>query len=293
LSRTVPIAVIIPTYSRGLAVLSVLEKLQHCDPQPAETWIHIDLADGRLERELHDRFPQVRVLTSSVRLGPGGGRHRCLLACTTPYAVSFDDDSYPVDHDFFARIERLFSLHPRAAIFGANIWHRFEPAKVRTDNLVPSPSYIGCGYAIRLAAYKEVRGYLPRPVPYGMEESDLSLQLFAVGWRVFESHELLVFHDTELKHHQTSEVTAGTVVNVALYAFLNYPFSSWGLGLLQVANKIHFCIRMGRLRGILSGIVGIPRECFRFRQYRKPVDRGTLKKFIHFCRTGIAPACYR
>jgi hypothetical protein len=29
------------------------------------------------------------------------GRHRCLLACKPPFAVSFDDDSYPVDSDFF------------------------------------------------------------------------------------------------------------------------------------------------------------------------------------------------
>ena len=95
LTNTIPIAVIIPTYNRGLAVISVLNKIQECDPKPVEIWIHIDLSDGRLEDELAKRFPDIRILTSSIRLGPGGGRHRCLLACTTPYAVSFDDDSYP------------------------------------------------------------------------------------------------------------------------------------------------------------------------------------------------------
>src|SRR5262249_5767843 len=99
-----PVAVTIPTYNRGSKVISVLEKIQKCDPQPAEIWVHVDLGDSILERELIRRFPKVGVLSSPVRLGPGGGRHRCLLSCNAPYAVSFDDDSYPVDTDFFHHV---------------------------------------------------------------------------------------------------------------------------------------------------------------------------------------------
>jgi len=128
--------VIIPTYNRGLTVTRALKKIDKCDPKPAEIWTHIDLSDGTLEGVLREQFPDVRVLTSPVRLGPGGGRHRCLVACGTPYAVSFDDDSYPVDPDFFFSTERLFCEYPRAAIFGARIWHRHECEKVRTASLV-------------------------------------------------------------------------------------------------------------------------------------------------------------
>jgi GT2 family glycosyltransferase len=147
LPNTVPIAVVIPTYNRGTAVLSVLEKIGQCDPGPAEIWVHIDMADGSLESELHRQFPNVRVLSASKRLGCSGGRHRCLLACTTPYAASFDDDSYPVDKDFFGRVEQLFLAHPQAAVLGASIWHRHEAEKARTDKLFPTPSFIGCGHA--------------------------------------------------------------------------------------------------------------------------------------------------
>ena len=288
MAGTVPIAVIIPTYNRGMAVLSALEKIEKCEPRPAETWIHIDVSDGLLERELNRRFPKVGVLTSSVRLGPGGGRHRCLLACSTPYAVSFDDDSYPVDSDFFSSVERLFSEHPKAAVFGASIWHRFEPEKDLTEQLISLPSYIGCGYAIRLIAYRQVRGYLARPVPYGMEECDLSLQLFATGWQIYEAQGLRVFHDTDLKHHQSAEITSGVISNVGLFAFLNYPIIGWGWGLLQVANKVAFCIWMGRVRGIFSGILRIPADCYRYRRYRKPISWKIVKRFLHFSRTGVS-----
>lgn len=286
MDSTTPVTVIIPTYKRGMAVLSVLDKIQACDPKPAEILVHIDLSDGQLEGELNRRFPKVRVLTSPVRLGPGGGRHRCLLASNTPYAASFDDDSYPVDSDFFSSVERLFLEHPRVAIFEASIWHRHERSKARSPSLVTIPSYIGCGYAIRLAAYKQVRGHLPRQVPYGMEELDLSLQLFEAGWPIYQAGELRVFHDTELKHHQSPEITSGSIANVGLYAFLHYPIIGWGWGLLQLANKIGYCIRMGRIGGICSGIFNIPRDCYRYRQYRRPIQWQTLKAFLYFGRTG-------
>ena len=139
-----------------MAVLSVLAKIQECDPQPAEIWVHVDLGDGTLERELDRRFPNVSVLTSPTRQGPGGGRHRCLLACAAPYAVSFDDDSYPVDLDFFSTVERLFFEHPDAAILGAKIWHRHESEIARAKELACVPSYIGCGHAVRLAVFRFV-----------------------------------------------------------------------------------------------------------------------------------------
>jgi hypothetical protein len=120
-----------------------------------------------------------------------------------------------------------------------------------------------------------------------MEESDLSLQLFAAGWQIYEAGSLRVFHDTDLKYHQAPEITSGLIENVGLYAFLHYPPIGWGLGLAQIVNKVAYCIRVGRLRGIWSGICRIPIECYRNRCYRKPVAWATLRRFLHFRRTGV------
>ena len=197
MAKKAPVAVVIPTYNRGSAVISVLDKVLACDPQPAEIWVHIDQNDGVLERHLMERFPGVHILTSAGRLGPGGGRHRCLLACGAPYAVSLDDDSWPVDADFFAAIDPLFSSYPRAAIFGASIWHRAEAEICRSRAVRRVASYVGCGHAVRVAAYRDIRGYLARPMAYAIEESDVGLQLFVRGWQVFSAEELRVYHDTD------------------------------------------------------------------------------------------------
>src|SRR4051812_43326187 len=122
--QTAPVAVVIPTYNRGAAIFSALERIKACEPGPAEIWIHIDLSDGALEHELSIKYPDVSVLTSASRIGPGGGRHQCLLKCRSPYAASFDDDSFPIDVDFFETVCRLFLENPRAGILGARVQHR-------------------------------------------------------------------------------------------------------------------------------------------------------------------------
>jgi GT2 family glycosyltransferase len=282
---SVPIAVVIPTFNRGDAVLLTLKRVFACRPTPAEVWVHIDGGDDRLAASLARQYPAVRVLASPARLGPGGGRDRCLKACSTPYAVSFDDDSYPFDPDFFAVAFELLNENPQAAIINASIWHRHQPVKPREARLTRCVSYTGCGHAIRLSAYRDIRGYLPRPVAYGMEESDIALQLFAAGWTMLESGQLRVFHDTELRHHDSAEIVAGTAANVALFVFLNYPVLLWSWGLVQLGNFVGYCLRAGRSGGLLSGLSRIPADCYRHRAYRQPVALSTVVKFLRLRRS--------
>jgi hypothetical protein len=53
---------------------------------------------------------------------------------------------------------------------------------------------------------------------YGMEESDLSLELFAAGQKIYEAEDLRVFHDSDLKHHHSAEVTSAAITNVGLHS---------------------------------------------------------------------------
>lgn len=202
-----------------------------------------------------------------------------------PYAVSFDDNSYPVDRDFFSEVEPLFVRYPGAAILGASIWHRHEPQPARVEVVVPAAGYTGCGYAIRVAAYRQVRGTLALPVAYGMEETDLSIQFFASGWNIYDVGQLRVLHDTDLKHHASCAINAGSITNTGLFVFLHYPISHWGFGLLQVANRVVYLIRVKRYRGIFSGIAQIPVDCYRHRRFRRPLDWVTIKRFLDFRHT--------
>src|SRR5438309_1311228 len=155
----------IPTFGRGLRVLETLTRLAQCDPPPAEMIVHVDRSDGEIERELAVRFPMVRLLSSLENVGPGGGRHRCLLACTQPFFASFDDDSWPLDRDFFAQVTTLFESHTRAAVLAASIYFSGEVVQERAPEVKIVSDYTGCGYAIRDDAYLQTAGHIDRSYP--------------------------------------------------------------------------------------------------------------------------------
>jgi len=171
-------------------------------------------------------------------------------------------------------------VHPEAGVIGATIWHRNEPAKLRDDIFLRKADFTGCGHALRVSAYHETRGYLPRPNAYGMEETDLSIQLFAKGWKIFQTSELRVFHDTELTHHESPEITADTIANVALFAFLHYPLWGWPRGSLQVVNRVVYSLKMRRITGIFAGLRRIPRVCLNLRRYRAPLPWHVIRGFL-------------
>jgi hypothetical protein len=54
----------------------------------------------------------------------------------------------------------------------------------------------------------------------------------------------------------------------------------WGWGLLQLGHRVLYAMRMGRFRGICSGLLQIPIECYRNRKYRNALAWPTLKRFI-------------
>jgi GT2 family glycosyltransferase len=289
--QTAPVAVIIPTYGRGKRVFKTLDVVMRCDPRPEEIWVHVDGSDGRLEEDIKEYFPSVRVISSAHRVGPGGGRHRCIQRTSMPLAVSFDDDSYPYDVDFFSVVVSLFAEHPEAAVIGGSIWHRQENELARRNSFLQKPSFTGCGHAVRISAYNAVAGYVARSIAYGLEETDLSLQLFARKYKIYESGDLRVFHDTELQHHQDEETVQYVVANTALLAFLRYPIWLWVWGLLQLGSTVAYCLKVGRWRGIVPGVLRIPRDCLTFRRSRRCIPSTELIRYFRLRRAFKGEGC--
>lgn len=287
-SSVSPITVGIPTYGRGDRVGATLQRILACEPRPAEIIVHFDGGDefaGTILRQ----FPGVRVITSSTRVGPGGGRHRCLMAARHPIFVTFDDDSYPVDAGFFREVMRILAAHADVAVLEAVITHRGQVMAEASAVEQEAITYTGCGHAMRCEAYRAVSGYVDQANAYGIEEADVSLQLHAAGWKILRCRSLRVFHDTALQHHVRPEIVAHTVQNVALLAFLRYPVALWPRGGLQFANKIWDSIARRRFRGIGAGVFGVPAVLWRFRASRRPLHSGAVRSYHESCRALAQP----
>ena len=277
--RRCPVTVGIPTYRRSAQLQQSLEAIARCDPAPAETIIHVDGGDAATRAALERDFPHVRPLGSSERVGPGGGRNRIVAAASHSLVASFDDDSYPCERDYFARLEALFAQYPQAAVLAALIVHRGEREDAATEAW--TADFVGCGCAYRREAFLQTSGYLCLPLAYGMEEADLALRLNALGWQILKTPQLRVFHNTQLEHHNQPAVTAASIANQALLAYLRYPALLWGLGLLQCLNRIRWLLRHGRRRGVLQGIRQIPGLLYRHRQQRQALTARSIWHYRH------------
>jgi GT2 family glycosyltransferase len=281
------ISAIVTAYERVEQTLATLRVIDNCNPAPDEILVHVD--DNRVVCVLaiREAFPNVRVLLSNERVGPGGGRNKLMAAATHDFVASFDDDSYPIDSDFFARAQQLFAKHEDASVICAALYHRGETIALDERNAAWTADFSGGACVFRRSAFLEAGGYVPLPVAYGMEEVDLALRLHARGGRILTSSWLRVFHDTDLQRHGDPRVTAGSIANLALLAYLRYPVSLWLVGLGQCVNRVVWLLRHGRRRGIWRGVTMIPAHLRAHRQYRLPLAVSEVKSYLALRRAPL------
>lgn len=267
------VSALVTAYLRTEATLDTLDRLSRLSPAPDETLVHVDGGRQEVANAIAERFPAVCLTVSADRVGPGGARNKLLAQCRAPYAVSFDDDSYPIDADFCDRVVKLFEDYPQAAVLAADVFHQDE-------NISGPPlsgprwvdSFPGGGCAYRRSIFLSTAGYVPLPVAYGMEEVDLSLRLIDQGHGILHVPALRVFHDTDRARHADPEVTAASIANLALLAYLRYPPAYWWLGIAQLASRLVWLIGAGRIAGIAAGIAAIPGHLLKYRHHRAPVS---------------------
>lgn len=283
-----PISVVIPTYRRIDKLLAALEHIRACSPSPAEIIVHIDGNDDVTELALQNsQANDISIIKSKNQQGPGGGRNKAIAQTKHEIVASFDDDSYPIDKDYFARLLQLFEQFPKAAVIGAAIYHIGETVESDEQTAQWEHSFIGCGCAYRKSVFQSVEGYVPIPIAYGMEEVDLSLRLHHANWGVLVSPWLRVFHNTQLEHHSSAKVTAASISNQAMITYLRYPPSLWWIGLGQCLSRIIWLSRHNRRDGILKGIIDIPKAAYLQRTSRRVVSSKSLKSFLELKKQTI------
>ncbi|MBY0493707.1 MAG: glycosyltransferase [Cyanobacteria bacterium] len=277
---TVPITAIVTGYRRVDDLLKTIRILRGCEPAPAEIIVHIDAAQRDTAAAVTREFADLQVLVSEDRVGPGGGRNKMVAAASHGFVASFDDDSYPIDRDYFGRIAQAFRDFPGAWVVDSHVFHLNEAIEPDTTASEWVADFSGGGCAYRRERYLQTGGYVPLPTAYGMEEVDFGLRLHALGGRVLRSGRLRVFHNTDLSHHADPAITSASIVNLALLTYLRYPLSMWAIGAAQCANRIQWLLRHGRRRGVWSGLVSIPSAIAEHRRERDPLPRRAVRSFL-------------
>jgi GT2 family glycosyltransferase len=286
---TAPVTAIVCAYQRIGQTLETLRRLEGCRPRPDELLVHVDGNEVACVSAVRASFPQVGVVASETLIGPGGGRDKLVSAARNELIASFDDDSYPIDIDYFSRVRFLAEAFPDAALLAATIFHRDEALTVEEKVITRTASFGAGGVVFRRSEFLAAGGFVPLVVAYGMEEEDLVLRLLDRGRTLLHCRWLRVFHDSDRSHHNSAFITSGTIANIALLAWLRYPARYWPYGVLQVANRCIWCMWVGRRRGIISGLTQIPGHLWKHRHLRAPVSPQAVQCKFAARRAGELP----
>lgn len=281
------ITAIVTAYERIEQTLATLRVIQSCTPAPDEILVHVDANKVECLKAIRNEFPTVRILHGDERLGPGGGRNKLVDAAQSEFVASFDDDSYPIDSDYFERAVKLFEEFPDASVICAALYHIGDSIGLDERSAQWTADYAGGACIFRRQAFLDAGGYVPLRVAYGMEEVDLALRLHSRGGRILNTPWLRVFHNTDLRHHADPRVTAGSIANLALLTYLRYPASLWVVGAGQCANRLLWLVRHGRYRGILKGVTMIPAHLRAHHSYRQPLSKRDVRSYLALRRAPV------
>jgi glycosyltransferase involved in cell wall biosynthesis/GT2 family glycosyltransferase len=305
--QRVAISAIVTAYERPDMILRTVRCLKECQPAPSEILVHVDGDQTALAEQLREAFPDITVLASKERLGPGGARNLLLRSAKEELVASFDDDSRPVSPDYFQRAFAAAQTFPDAAVLTATLLDGSEDAVSASERPSHVATFAGGACVYRKSIFFETTGYVPLALAYGMEEVDLSLRLHAIGKRVVHVPDLRVVHEAPLKnvrrivfnrfwprlvtaqdpgHRDTREIAAGTVANLALLPFLRYPVVLWPYGTAQCLHKVLELMCNGRTREALAGLWSIPGHLWRHRHERAPLTVAQVRSYLRLRRHG-------
>jgi glycosyltransferase involved in cell wall biosynthesis len=183
-SKELTVAVMITTRNRCDELRATLQRVLACQPAPDEILICADGCTDGTSEMVKQEFPICMLLENDVARGSVFSRDRLVRAAEADVVVSFDDDSYPLDRNFFSCVKDLFRSHAEVAVFsfpeirddGASV----NPTKTPSTPPHLVSAYANCAAAMRRDVYLQTAGF-PTFFGHMYEEPDFALQCYASG----------------------------------------------------------------------------------------------------------------
>lgn len=283
-NTSIPISVAVPACRRFAQLRVTLERLHACLPPPAEILVHLDGNDRVLRDLVQREFPGVRLLHSEILIGPGGARNRMTQEARCPWVAHFDDDSFPLDRDYFARAWSLIARLPETAVFCASILPMESPD---SQGLWLQAVYPGCGHLMSRDWFLRTRGYLPLPIAYNLEEVDVSIQLHALGGRCVQSGELRVFHDHPPPVREDENTQVAMMVNTVLFPLLRYPLPLLPQACGSVLRRLLRLLLNQEWCVVLHSLCALPFAMWRYLPLRAPLCTAAAWSWLRLRRSPV------
>ena len=109
-------AISIATHNRLEELRRTLDVVARLAPQPDALLVCADGCEDGTAQYVRDHFPRATLIEHSNPHGSIRSRIELMQAAASDIVISLDDDSYPIDGDFIARVRRLFAGRPHVAV---------------------------------------------------------------------------------------------------------------------------------------------------------------------------------
>jgi GT2 family glycosyltransferase len=198
-------AISIATHNRLPELRRTLAVIAELSPPPDELLVCADGCDDGTAQYVRDHFPTAKLIEHAQAQGSIRSRVELMGAAASDIVVSLDDDSYPMDFDFVARVRELFAARPHVAV--ASFPQRTDefPETLTETGFGPSrytANYVNAAAAFRRSVYMELEGWPPE-FEHAYDESDYALQCLAAGYAVYYDTEIVIRHHfTSLKRNE-------------------------------------------------------------------------------------------
>jgi GT2 family glycosyltransferase len=105
-------AISIATHNRLPELRRTLDVIAGLDPAPDELLVCADGCEDGTAQYVREHFPNAKLIEHARPLGSIPSRIELMRASASDIVASLDDDSYPMDSDFIARVRKLFAARP-------------------------------------------------------------------------------------------------------------------------------------------------------------------------------------
>jgi GT2 family glycosyltransferase len=190
-------SIMITTRNRREELRRTLGKLRELRPKPDEVLVCADGCTDDTVIMVRNEFPECTLIENRESCGSVFSRDRMLRLSKTEIVVSLDDDSYPIEKDFFARVRVLLAEYPKAAVISfPEIRDDGQSANGTKTPITPPhlvSAYPNCAAAMRRDVYLNSPGF-PHFFGHMYEEPDYALQCYGLGYEVRFEPSLRIRH---------------------------------------------------------------------------------------------------
>ncbi|MDC0408573.1 glycosyltransferase, partial [Flavobacteriaceae bacterium] len=155
------------------------------DKSRCEIIVHLDGCSDS-SHDLVSQYLDVNWTFSAEKIGASPSRNIAFNLAQGEIIIGLDDDSHPIDSDFFDTINDIFLNNEKVGILAMKEiripgWQGDELGQANSElEEYLTNEFIGCGFAIRREVYSQITGFPKWMSIYG-EEACVSIQVLNIN----------------------------------------------------------------------------------------------------------------